>query len=46
MRRAGRSLERQSGGCNNGVVVVLGTGVGGGIFLNGQLYKGSSFCFR
>ncbi|NCB56982.1 MAG: ROK family protein [Gammaproteobacteria bacterium] len=30
-------------GCNNGVVVVLGTGVGGGIFLNGQLYKGSHF---
>ena len=30
-------------GCKNGVVVVLGTAVGGGIFLNGQLYKGSHF---
>jgi predicted NBD/HSP70 family sugar kinase len=30
-------------GCKNGIVVVLGTAVGGGIFLNGQLYKGSYF---
>jgi len=30
-------------GCKNGIVVVLGTAVGGGIFLNGQLYKGSHF---
>lgn len=30
-------------GYKNGIVVVLGSGVGGGIFLNGQLYKGSHF---
>ncbi|WP_024870507.1 ROK family protein [Tolumonas lignilytica] len=29
--------------CQNGVVVVLGTGVGGGVILNGQLYKGAHF---
>jgi predicted NBD/HSP70 family sugar kinase len=30
-------------GCRNGIVVVLGTHVGGGIILNGELYKGSHF---
>lgn len=30
-------------GCKNGIVVVLGTAVGGGIFINGQLYKGANF---
>ncbi len=30
-------------GCKNGVVVVLGTEVGGGIIIDGQLYKGSHF---
>jgi predicted NBD/HSP70 family sugar kinase len=29
--------------CKNGVVVVLGTEVGGGIIVDGQLYKGSHF---
>lgn len=30
-------------GCNNGVVMVLGTGIGGGIISNGKLVKGSHF---
>lgn len=30
-------------GCQNGAVVVLGSGVGGGIILNGQLYRGNHF---
>lgn len=29
--------------CTNGIVVVLGTGVGGGIIINRKLYKGSHF---
>lgn len=30
-------------GINNGAVVVLGTGVGGGLIINGKLYQGSHF---
>lgn len=30
-------------GCDNGAVVILGTGVAGGIILNGQLYRGKNF---
>ena len=30
-------------GVNNGVVVILGTGIGGGIIKDGKLYKGSHF---
>lgn len=30
-------------GCDNGAVVVLGSGVAGGIILNGQLYRGNHF---
>ena len=30
-------------GCRNGAVVVLGSGVGGGLILNGALYRGSHF---
>lgn len=30
-------------GCDNGAVVVLGSGVGGGIILNGRLYRGNHF---
>lgn len=30
-------------GCKNGAVVVLGSGVGGGLILNGALYRGSHF---
>lgn len=31
-----------SKGCDNSVMLTLGTGVGGGIILNGRLYKGKS----
>lgn len=30
-------------GCTNGAVVVLGTGVAGGIILNGQIYRGNRY---
>lgn len=30
-------------GCTNAVCVTLGTGVGGGLILNGDLYRGSSY---
>ena len=30
-------------GCTNGAVVVLGSGVAGGLILNGRLYRGSHF---
>lgn len=30
-------------GCTNGAVVVLGTGVAGGIVINGKLYRGTRF---
>lgn len=30
-------------GINNGAILVLGTGVGGGLILNGQLFRGSHF---
>lgn len=30
-------------GCNNAVTVTLGTGVGGGIVIDGKLYSGSNF---
>lgn len=30
-------------GCTNGAVVVLGTGVAGGIIINGELYRGNRF---
>lgn len=30
-------------GCNNAVAVTLGTGVGGGIVIDGKLYSGSNF---
>lgn len=30
-------------GCTNGAVVVIGTGIAGGIILNGQLYRGNRF---
>ena len=30
-------------GCNNGVVLIIGTGIGGGIICNGQLVKGDDF---
>lgn len=30
-------------GCRNGAVVVLGSGIGGGLILEGRLYKGSHF---
>lgn len=30
-------------GCTNGAVVVLGTGVAGGIIINGELYRGKRF---
>lgn len=30
-------------GCTNGAVVILGTAVGGGLILNGKLYKGNRF---
>lgn len=29
--------------CDNAVVVVLGTGVGGGVLIHGELYKGANF---
>lgn len=29
--------------CVNGAVVILGTGVGGGLIINGQLYRGTHF---
>lgn len=29
--------------CQNGLVLVLGTGVGGGLIINNQLYRGSHF---
>ena len=30
-------------GCNNALIVTLGTGVGGGAFLNGEIYAGSNY---
>lgn len=30
-------------GCDSGIVMVLGTGIGGGIILNGKLWSGSHF---
>ncbi len=30
-------------GCNNALIVTLGTGVGGGAYLNGQIYAGSNY---
>jgi len=30
-------------GCNDGIVIVLGTGIGGGIISNGKLVKGNHF---
>lgn len=30
-------------GCQNGLAMVLGSGLGGGIILNGQIYQGSNF---
>lgn len=30
-------------GVQNGIVITLGTGIGGGIILNGQLYQGTNF---
>ncbi|MHC1681854.1 MAG: ROK family protein [Clostridiaceae bacterium] len=30
-------------GCENGVVIVIGSGIGGGIIINGKLYKGHHF---
>ena len=30
-------------GCTNGAVVVIGTGVAGGIILNGKLFRGNHF---
>ncbi|MFS0655295.1 ROK family protein [Bacillus sp. 179-C3.3 HS] len=38
--------ERNSGharGCDNFICMTIGTGVGGGIFVNGQLVRGASF---
>ena len=31
-------------GCRNALCLTLGTGVGGGIILNGELFRGSRFC--
>lgn len=31
-------------GCKNGMVITIGTGLGGGIISNGKLYKGSNYC--
>ena len=30
-------------GCNNALIITLGTGVGGGAFLNGEIYAGSNY---
>jgi len=39
----GEFLAGAAKGCKNAVVVTLGTGVGGGIIINGQIYSGSNF---
>ena len=39
----GEFLAGAAKGCKNAVVVTLGTGVGGGIIINGQIYSGSNY---
>lgn len=31
-------------GCKNGMVITIGTGLGGGVVVNNQLHKGSCYC--
>ncbi|MCR5653903.1 MAG: ROK family protein [Ruminococcus sp.] len=39
----GEFLAGAAKGCKNAVVVTLGTGVGGGIIIDGKIYSGSNF---
>ncbi|MCH5202050.1 MAG: ROK family protein [Oscillospiraceae bacterium] len=39
----GEYLAGSAKGCRNAVAITLGTGVGGGIIIEGQLYSGSNF---
>lgn len=41
MRSGCGSVDRSLAGVDNGLVLVLGTGIGGGIILNGKVYMGS-----
>lgn len=39
----GEFLAGSAKGCKNAVAITLGTGVGGGIVINGKIYSGSNF---